>query len=232
MIVLVLLIVLIIILILIYNKYYNMKKIQIKEVYEIEQKCKELYTQITLKKLFKKYPKKIKGLHFGYICPGAMKTIEYLNKNSKKFDIKLLNNIKLLTDLQFFIEIYVIYKKYIDEELVNKIRKIIKNNACNISKTITNEITNLFGELPLQIKTNLPDDFYHIRHNTLICSKNKEMANARIKLLKSLYGSFENFNNNFTNCLGKRNGKSGCRDCCNSYFSDNYKSCVNSCMAF
>ena len=109
--------------------------------------------------------------------------------------------------------------------------KIIKNKACEISKTITNEITHLFSLLPNNIKQNLPDDFYHIRHNTLICSKNKELADERIQLLKSIYGSVEEFNN-FDTCLGRRNGDSGCRDCCNSYFSGNYKNCVNSCMDF
>ena len=208
-----------------------MKNVEINEVYELQTKCKELYKSINLINLFKKYPKKVNGLNFGYICPGAMKTIEFLNKKSNKFDKKILKNIALLTDFHFFLEIYVIYKEYIDEEIYIKIKKIIKNKGCEISKTITNEITHLFASLPNNIKQNLPDDFYHIRHNTLICSKNKELADERIQLLKSIYGIVEELNN-LSPCLGKRNGDSGCRDCCNSYFSGNYKNCVNSCMDF
>mgnify|MGYP000892133072 CR=1 FL=1 len=220
---------------LISNKNSKMKAVTIEQVYDYQKKLKNIYEDIKLKKIFKKYPKKVSGLVFGYICPGAMKTIEYLNKNSSKIDKQLLDKLKILTDFQFFIEIFVIYKNYIDEDIYNQIRKILKNKSCEISKTITNEITFLFGKLPKTIKNDLPDDFYHIRHNTLICSKNEELAKERIRLLKSLYGSLENFNNrnnNYSNCLGKRNGISGCRDCCNIYFSDNYKDCVNSCMDF
>ena len=46
---------------------------------------------------------------------------------------------------------------------------------------------------------------------------------------------FETFNekNNYSKCLGKRNGVSGCRDCCkNKYNSNEYNKCVNSCMDF
>jgi len=213
----------------------NMKKVSIEQVLEYQKKSKTLYKSIELKNLFKKYPKKVSGLSFGYICPGAMKTIEYLNNNSSKINKDLLNKIVLLTDFQFFVEIFVIYKEYIDEEIYDQIRQILKNKSCEISKTITNEITFLFGALPKEIKNNLPDDFYHIRHNTLICSKNKELANERIMLLKSIYGSVEGFNNrnnNYSQCLGKRDGISGCRDCCNSYFADNYRNCVNACMDF
>lgn len=220
---------------LISNKNSKMKTINIEQVNEYQKKLKKFYKNIKLKNLFKKYPKKVQGLTFGYICPGAMKTIEYLNNHSSKINKELLNKLKLLTDFQFFIEIFVIYKNYIDEDIYNEIRKVIKNKSCEISKTITNEITILFGKLPSKIKKDLPDDFYHIRHNALICSKNKELANKRITLLKSIYGSVESFNNrnnNYSECLGKRNGVSGCRNCCNSYFTDNYRSCVNSCMDF
>ena len=227
---------LIIILIYLISSKKYMKEISIENVYELQKKSKPIYKVIKLKNLFKKYPKKVQGLTFGYICPGAMKTIEYLNNNSKNIDKQLLKEITLLTDFQFFIEIFVIYKEYLDEQIYSYIRKIIKNNGCKISKTITNEITKLFGKLPKTIKNKLPDDFYHIRHNTLICSRNKELANERIELLKSIYGSIEGFNNkneNYSLCLGKRDGVSGCRDCCNSYFSEgNYRNCVNSCMDF
>lgn len=234
---LILVILIIIFLYLISNKKYNsMKKISIENVYELQKKCKPLYKSIELRNLFKKYPKKVSGLNFGYICPGAMKTIQYLNKNSTSFNKDLLKKIALLTDFQFFVEIFVIYKDYIDEETRGNMRIILKNKSCEISKTITNEITILIGQLPKNIKNNLPDDFYHIRHNTLICSKNKELANERIELLKSIYGtveSFNNRNNTHIKCLGKRDGVSGCRDCCNSYFTGgNYSSCVKSCMDF
>jgi hypothetical protein len=79
-----------------------MKNVEINEVYELQTKCKALYKSINLINLFKKYPKKVNGLNFGYICPGAMKTIEFLNKKSNKFDKKILKNIALLTDFHFF----------------------------------------------------------------------------------------------------------------------------------
>ena len=202
---------------------------------------KPLYKDIKLHNLFKKYPKQVKGLRFGYICPGAMKTIYFLNSkasntknsNSKKINT-LVKEIKKLSDFQFFIEIYVIYKDYLDESLKRDITKILKNNACNMSTFITKEITRLLGELPSKIKENLPDDFYHIRHNTLICSKNKTLAQERISLLKSIYGTTESFNNrdNTTQCLGKKDGISGCRDCCNHFFSNNTHGCVKGCMNF
>jgi|TARA_B110000285_G_C14862465_1_gene485216 hypothetical protein len=195
-----------------------------------------LYKDVKLTNLFKKYPTQVKGLRYGYICPGAMKTIAFLNTkivNGNK-QTTLVNYIKKLTDFQFFIEIYVIYKDYLDESLKRKITKILKNNSCKISNFITTEITRLFGELPPKIKENLPDDFYHIRHNTLICSKNKKLANERIELLKSIYGSVASFNNKnqFTKCLGKQDGISGCRDCCNHFFSNNTNGCVKGCMNF
>jgi len=214
----------------------NLMRIDIEKVYILQNKSKPYYKDIKLKNLFKKYPKKVSGLTFGYVCPGAMKTVEYLNKHINKMNKeqkKTVSTIKLLTDYQFFIEIIVIYKDYIDEEIYREVKKILKNNSCNISKIITEEITRLFGELPENIRKNLPDNFYHIRHNTLICSKNKELAKQRIDLLKSIYGSVEQFTNkNYSKCIGKRNGVSGCRDCCNHYFENNYNSCVNSCMDF
>jgi hypothetical protein len=235
-IILILILILILIILISIKKYNRMKKVSIETVYELQENCKTLYKSIQLKNLFKKYPKKVSGLNFGYICPGAMKTIEYLNKHSNKIDNKLLKNIIVLTDFQFFIEIFVIYKDYIEEEIYRNIRGILKNKSCEISKTITNEISHLFGLLPKNIKNNLPDDFYHIRHNTLICSRNKELANERIQLLKSIYGSIESFsnrNNIFTKCQGKKDGESGCRNCCNSYFTGgNYSTCVKSCMDF
>jgi len=208
-----------------------MKPIHITKVLELQSKLEFYYKDIKLNNLFKKYPKKIRGLTFGYICPGAMKTLDYLNKFNKTYK-DTISTIKLLTDLQFFIEIIVIYKDYIDEELYRKVKQILKNKSCNISKTITDEITRLFGTLPQKIKSNIPDDFYHIRHNTLICSKNKELANERIELLKSIYGSPDNNNNNNSHCMGKKDGISGCNDCCNHYFKNNVNTCVGKCMDF
>ena len=64
-------------------------------------------------------------------------------------------------------------------------RKIIGRRSCSLSVIITEKLTELFGKLPEKVRLNLPDDFYHIRHNTLICSKSKKLAKQRIKLLKN-----------------------------------------------
>ena len=207
--------------------------ISIKDVLDLQEKSYHLYKEVVLKNLFEKFPKKAKGLTFGYICPGAIKTIKYLNQNEKLIDKKILDEIIKLTDFQFFIEIFVIYKDYLDDELLLKIKKIIKNKSCDISKVITKRITYLFGKLPKNIKDNLPDNFYHIRHNTLICSKNIELANERIELLKSIYGTSEGFNNTqYVKCLNARDGVSGCRTCCKKNYSKNYSMCVSKCMDF
>ena len=190
------------------------------KVLDLQKNAKALYKDIKLKHVFKKYPKKVKGLEFGYICPGAMKTIEYLN-NSRNVPNPILKRIKMLTDFQFFIEILVVYKDYLDPVLISKMKQLIKNKSCSLSSQITEEITRLFGQLPKQVRLNLPDDFYHIRHNTLICSKSKKLAKQRIKLLQTLYTSVGE------KCNGKRNGISGCRDCCGK----NIK-CINSCMEY
>ena len=78
-IILILILLILFFLYLIYNNKSKMKKVNIEQVYEYQKKLKSLYKDIKLKNLFKKYPKKVQGLTFGYICPGAMKTIEYLN---------------------------------------------------------------------------------------------------------------------------------------------------------
>ena len=228
----------IIILILIIKKSYSkVNTMNVNKVYELEAISRqEIYKSVKLNNLFKKYPKKVKGLRFGYICPGAMKTIDFLNKQITKNQnvATIVKQLTMLTDFQFFVEIYVLYKDYLAEPVRRDMMSVLKNNSCKISKVITKEITRLFGELPKNIRQNLPDDFYHIRHNTLVCSKDKELAKERINLLKSIYGSIESFNNRnqFTKCLGKRDGVSGCRDCCNSHFSQNYGSCVRECMDF
>ena len=55
-------------------------------------------------------------------------------------------------------------------------------------------------------------------------------AEKRIELLKSLYSAQENFANI---CDGKRDGVSGCRDCCSSNVKNkDYSNCVDSCMRY
>lgn len=220
------------------KKSSNNIEMNIETVYNLEKESRILYKDIKLKSLFKKYPEGVKGLKFGYICPGAMKTIDFLNKalekkTATKRQRDIIHKIRILTDFQFFVEIYQIYSNYLDDEVKRKMMKIIKNNGCKISKAITNEITKLFGDLPKRVRENIPDDFYHIRHNTLVCSKSKTLAKERIELLKSIYGSVESFTNHgYTGCHGRRNGISGCRDCCQDKYSSEYQSCVRECMDF
>ena len=197
-------------------------------------KLQPYYNKIKID-LFNNLPKDVSGLQFGYICPGAVKTIEYLNETVRtNRDIQAKEEIIRLTDLQFFIEIIVIYTDYItNKDSLNKVSQILKNQGCNISKKITEKITNLFSSLSKDLKENLPDDFYHIRHNTLICSSDPNLAKERIRLLKSIYNNKENFYNyNNSSCLGKRNGVSGCRDCCSKLDNTNYSKCVSSCMDY
>jgi hypothetical protein len=203
----------------------NNMPMKIETVYELERLSRPLYKQVKLKNLFKKYPKKVHGLTFGYICPGAMKTVDFLNAQGATHQSQV-KRIKLLTDFQFFVEMYQIYREYLDESTKLEMMKIIKNNGCKISKTITEEITRLFGELPKKVRLNLPDDFYHIRHNTLVCSKSKTLAKERIELLKSIYGTADM---KYVGCHGKRDG---CRKCCQSHYAVDYPSCVSSCMHF
>ncbi len=220
------------------KKYNNNIEMNIETVYNLERESRPIYKYIKLKNLFKKYPEAVKGLKFGYICPGAMKTVEYLNKalerkTATKTQAEVTRKIRILTDFQFFVEIYQIYREYLDEKVRMEMMKLIKNNGCKISKTITNEITRLFGELPKRVRENIPDDFYHIRHNTLVCSKSKTLAKERIELLKSIYGSVETFSNHgFSGCHGRRDGVSGCRSCCQNKYSSEYQSCVSECMDF
>ena len=130
-------------------------------------------------------------------------------------------------------EIFVIYEEYINKEVYKRIKAIVRNKSCEISNVIKDEINILFNKLPKRILNNLPDRYYHKRHNMLICSNIKTIGNASILLLKSIYGNAENFenknkNNNDKNvCLGKRNGVSGCRNCCKKHSSGNYSSCVD-----
>ena len=192
-------------------------------IYDLMERSKPIYPEVKLGSLFKQTPDNMEGLEFGYICPGAIKTIAYLNKQDISNELR--EKIKSFTDFLFFVEIYAIYSKYLDSNVYKKIDNILKNRSCKISNLITEELTNLFSLLPKKIKTNLPDDFYHIRHDTLICSNNELLVDKRIKLLKSIYENFDSHK-----CLGKRDGVSGCRDCCSLEYPENYGNCVDLCM--
>ena len=198
------------------------------KIKQIENLYSEVRLKVNNKNLFEK-PKNIKGLKFGYICPGAINTIQYLYKNSKTIQTKkIVSQLLKLTDALFFVEIIVIYKNYISINLFKKAKSIIGDH-CELSNQITKRISNLFAKLPKYLKKNLPDDFYHIRHDTLICSNNKKLATKRINMLKSFYKK-ETFTSH--QCLNKRDGVSGCRDCCSKKYSNNYNSCVDSCMKY
>ena len=180
--------IILIVLLLIYNQQKYTKNVSLKYMDETITKLENLYTQVNLKSPFKTQSNDKSGLIFGYICPGAIKTITYLNQKSKTpKSKKLTNEIKRLTDALFFIEIIIIYQDYISKKLYKDAKKIIGNNGCVLSNKITQKISDLFSQYPKLIKTNMPDDFYHIRHNTLICSNNRKLAEERINLLKSIY---------------------------------------------
>lgn len=53
------------------------------------------------------------------------------------------------------------------------------------------------------------------------------LLKKRIQLLK---GNYEGVTS--SQCLGKRDGVSGCRDCCRNKYYENYKNCVNLCMNY
>ena len=198
-----------------------------KTIKELETLFRRVKLTQNSKKLFDN-PKSVKGLRLGFICPGAIKTIDFLNKNVKSQSSKdLTKKIKRYTDALFFVEIIVIYKKYINKQLFNDAILII-GDPCSLSNKITEKISNYFSKLPNYLNKNLPDDFYHIRHDTLICSKNKNLAKKRINMLKSFYR--ENFTTQ--NCLGARDGVSGCRDCCKKNYKDTYQKCVSDCMDY
>ena len=75
------LLVVIILILIIKKSYSKVNTMDINKVYELEAISRqEIYKNVKLNNLFKKYPKKVKGLKFGYICPGAMKTVDFLNK--------------------------------------------------------------------------------------------------------------------------------------------------------
>lgn len=214
----IILVILIIILIII--KYLFTNKMDINKVLLLQKESKPLYKEIKMVNFLDNI-KKNKHLKFGFICPGAVNTIEYLSK--KNTPPIILSRIKILTDFLFFIEIYQIYREFLPRDVYQKIKNIIGRKGCKISNIITKEISENIKKIPSNIRKGIPDNFYHIRHDTLICSKDKKLVRKRIELLRSM--------ENFTNlCLGKRDGVSGCRDCCSSNYSNNYNNCVENCM--
>lgn len=54
-----------------------------------------------------------------------------------------------------------------------------------------------------------------------------------IVILNSMCQGKENFiNSGIDKCRGKRDGVSGCRDCCRTQVPNNYTECVSHCMLF
>ena len=58
-----------------------------------------------------------------------MKTVDYLNsalqrKTATKEQSEITRNIRILTDFQFFVEIYQIYHEYLDEEVKMEMMKL------------------------------------------------------------------------------------------------------------
>ena len=45
-----------------------------------------------------------------------------------------------------------------------------------IYKNLSSPASKQFEKLPKYISQNLPDDFYHLRHKTLICSNDKKLV--------------------------------------------------------
>ena len=71
----------------------KMKMENEKNIYELEKQFRKNYSNIKLQNFFltSKYPRKSNGLTFGFICPGAINTLKYLNtmvRNSKNDKVK------------------------------------------------------------------------------------------------------------------------------------------------
>lgn len=205
----------------------NKKEIYLLNLFESN------YSNLKVKNLFEKQQKKNNILKYGFICPGATKTLKFIKKNIKSESTqKIYEKIKRFTDGLFFIELIVLYSKYIDKKFVKEMNELMNNKSCIIAKSFTKIISEQFEKLPKYISQNLPDNFYHLRHKTLICSNDKKMVEERIKMLKKIYEKYTNISKNV--CDGKRDGVSGCRDCCKENFGYgiDYQSCVDSCMKF
>jgi hypothetical protein len=197
----------------------------------------EKYKDLKLKNLFVKEQKKKDILKFGFICPGASKTIKYISKSIKtEGHKKIFDKVKRYTDALFFIEIIALYTEYVNKDIVKYIDNFTNKKYCLLAKSLTKLISKQFEKFPKYISKNLPDDFYHLRHKTLICSNDKKMVKDRIKMLQTIYNkkykSIENFNHNV--CDGKRDGVAGCRTCCKDKFGTgkDYDLCVSSCMNY
>ena len=193
------------------------------------------YKNLKVKNLFVIQQNKKSLLRYGFICPGALKTIEFLNKNKQKFNNDIYEKIRSFTDGLFFLELIVLYSKYINKDLVDIIKGIIGDKHCVIAKAFVKIISEEFTKLPKSIFQSLPDDFYHLRHKTLICSNDEKMVEERIKMLNKFYKEkYTNLTKNINICDGKRDGVSGCRDCCRKHFGNTskYNKCVDSCMTW
>ena len=110
---------------------------------------------------------------------------------------------------------------------------LINNKSCLIAKIMTEHLSKYFSRLPKKISKNIPDNFYHLRHKTLICSNDKKLVEERINMLRRIYEGYQN-NKDLTICNGRRDGVSGCRDCCRENFGSgqDYNTCVNNCMGY
>ena len=84
--------------------------------------------------------------------------------------------------------------------------------------------------LPKKIFKKIPDNFYHLRHKVLICSDDEKLVIERINLLKKIHKG----HNDLNICNGRRDGVSGCRDCCDKHFEkmSDYNICVKNCMNY
>ena len=197
------------------------------------------------KKFLKTYSESNTKLLFGFICPGAVKTINYLvdeSKNTK--NKKNTNKIIKLTNLLFFIEIITIYHEYLYKDFVKRNLYILNNKSCLIAKLISEEINNTLVKYNKKILNKIPDNFFHLRHKAIVCSNDKNIASDRITMLNRYYkqnNKLNNFNKNqkggydYTICEGEKNPFTlGCQNCCNKHFSNdknnNYSMCINHCM--
>ena len=194
------------------------------------------YQDLKVKNLFENVQKKKDLLRFGFICPGASKNTKFISDNIKTDNHRrIFNKIIKYTDALFFIEIIALYTDYVDIEIVDYIKNFTNGKYCLIAKALTKLISKQFEKLPKYISQNLPDDFYHLRHKTLICSNDKKLVKERIKMLQKIYKkykSIEKFSHNV--CDGKRDGVAGCRTCCREKFGSgkDYQLCVSSCMNY
>ena len=108
---------------------------------------------------------------------------------------------------------------------------LIGKKSCHIAKIMTDHLSKYFSRFPKKISQNLPDNFYHLRHKTLICSNDKKMVEERIKMLKKIY---EGFAKDLTICNGKRDGFLGVEIVVSENFGNgqDYYTCVNNCMNY